>query len=130
MKYSIFQDKNIEPSELSSLFEEIGWGSYPDEIIIKSISAYPFIAYARSESGVLIGYLSAFSDRVFSTMLGELVVHSKFRRRGVARMLLESLDMQYPDCPIYVQTLGESKHFFFACGYKYSSSEVCALYKK
>ena len=44
--------------------ESIGWGSdYPEELVQLSLAAYPFVAHARSESGVLWGYVSAFSDQ-------------------------------------------------------------------
>lgn len=73
VSYSVHIDKQISAAEYSSLMESVGWGfGYPEEIVRRSIAAYPFIAHARSESGMLIGYVSAFSDRAFSTMLDEL----------------------------------------------------------
>jgi len=111
--------------------ESVGWGSnYSEEQVLKTLSAYPFIAHARSESGALWGYISAFSDHSFSTMLGELVVHADAQRRGIGRALLTAVEEEFPGIPVYVKPLGEAKHFFLACGYRVPAIEMQVLFKQ
>jgi GNAT superfamily N-acetyltransferase len=131
MAYRIFIDKEISALEYSSLMESIGWGSdYSQELVQRSLAAYPFVAHARSESGVLWGYVSAFSDHAFSTMLGELVVHPSAQRKGIGHALLSAVEKEFTGIPIYVKPLGEAKHFFVACGYRAPATEMKVLFKQ
>jgi GNAT superfamily N-acetyltransferase len=118
-----------EASELASLLDCVGWGSNPVEVIARSIAAYPCTICAKTQEGALGGYLSAFSDEVISTMLGELVVHPAYRRRGVASAMLAVLEQRYPDAPIYIKALGESKLFYAARGFKQPKAELTVMFK-
>jgi GNAT superfamily N-acetyltransferase len=118
-----------QASELASLLDCVGWGSNPVEAIARSIAAYPCTISAKTEEGALVGYLSAFSDEVISTMLGELVVHPAYRRRGVASAMLAVLEQRYPDAPIYIKALGESKFFYAARGFKQPKAEIIVMFK-
>ena len=131
MAFRIFTNKEVSAREYSSLMESIGWGSdYPEELVQRSLAAYPFVAHARSESGVLWGYVSAFSDRAFSTMLGELVVHPLAQRKGIGRALLSAVETEFMGVPVYVKPLSEAKHFFVACGYRAPALEMQVLFKR
>ena len=131
MPYRIHINKEISALEFSSLMESAGWGSdYSEELVQRSLAAYPFVAHARSKSGVLLGYVSAFSDRAFSTMLGELVVHPEARRKGIGLALLSAVEAEFTGVPVYVKTLGEAKYFFAACGYRAPAVEMQVLFKR
>ncbi len=109
----------------------IGWGSdYPEELVRRSLSAYPLVAHARSPSGMLLGYVSAFSDHAFSTMLGELVVHPEAQRKGIGRALLGVVERQFAGVPVYVKPLGVAKEFFLSCGYRVPSVEIQVLFNR
>jgi GNAT superfamily N-acetyltransferase len=131
LTYTLHTDKNISAAEYSALMEAAGWGTgYSEEMVRRSLDAYPFIAHARSASGILIGYVSAFSDRVFSTMLGELVVHPEAQRKGIGRALLSAVEEAFPGVPVYVKPLGPAKFFFLACGYQAPAVEMSVLFKR
>ena len=119
-----------DPEELSELFNAVGWGQNNPSIVGQSIAAYPFTACARTEHGDLVGYLSAFSDGVMSTLLGELVVHPEWRRQGVAKSLLAALEHSYPSAPIYIKALGDSRHFYEAVGFKIPRAEFTVMFKR
>lgn len=131
MAFRIFTNKEISAREYSSLMESVGWGSYySEELVQRSLAAYPFVAHARSENGVLWGYVSAFSDRAFSTMLGELVVHPLAQRMDIGRALLCAVETEFMGVPVYVKPLGEAKHFFVACGYRAPAVDTQVLFKR
>lgn len=130
MDYVLHKDKQITPEEYCRLMEATGWGSnYDLEAVARSISAYPFVAYARDPAGDIVGYISAFSDRAFSTMLGELVVVPKVQGNGIGRALLNAVEEEFRNVPIYVKPLGKAKGFFLACGYKTPGAEMNVLFK-
>jgi GNAT superfamily N-acetyltransferase len=118
-----------DPEELAELLNAVGWGKNEPSVVGRSIAAYPFTACARTESGSLVGNLSAFSDGVMSTLLGELVVHPDWRRQGIAKSLLAELEHRYPFAPIYIKALGDSRHFYEAIGFKVPKAEFTVMFK-
>ena len=130
MKYLFAESKSVLPEELGALFVEIGWGQHSAEQLERSINAYPFVAHARTGTGALVGYATAFSDGVLSTMLGELVVHPEHQRQGIAAELLARVEAKFPNAPVYIKALGEAKHFFVARGYKVPRTELTTMFKK
>jgi len=109
----------------------VGWGNdYTGDLIQKSLAAYPFIAHARTDTGQLVGLVSAFSDGAFSTMLGELVVHPDWRRHGIGRRLLQAVETSFMGVPVYVKPLGEAASFFASCGYKLPSTPMQVMFNR
>lgn len=129
--YKIFCDKNINYSEYTDLMIAVNWGSKDDykyELFKQTINNYPFIAYARDLSGKLIAYLSAFSDKAFSTFIGEIVVMPQYQKIGIAKDLLEFLIQNYSDAPIYCQVDAINEEIFAKLGFK--NNNFVSLYKK
>ncbi|WP_076592112.1 GNAT family N-acetyltransferase [Herminiimonas arsenitoxidans] len=130
MAYEIRTGPDIEWQEVANLFEAVGWGTKYDELSVqRSMQAYPHVAYARDTAGNLIGYVTAFSDGAFSTMLGELVVHPAAQKQGVGKSLLATVEMRFPNVPVTVKALGNAKKFFEACGYRVPNVEVTFMFK-
>lgn len=130
MKYLLIESRSVTPEELNALFVAVGWGQHSAEQLQRSVNAYPFVAHARTDTGMLVGYVSAFSDEVFSTMLGELAVHPKYQRQGIAAKLLTRVEARFPSAPVYIKALGTAKSFFAARGYKAPNTELTVLFKK
>jgi GNAT superfamily N-acetyltransferase len=128
--YLFSESRAVSPEELGALFLAVGWGPQVASRLRRSMDAYPFVIHARTTEGLLVGFLSAFSDEVTSTMLGELVVHPAHRRHGVAAELLRRLEARFPDAPVYIKALGDAKKFFLAQGYNIPRAEMTVLFKK
>jgi GNAT superfamily N-acetyltransferase len=123
------RNKSVTAADFSALMNAVDWGSdYPEEKVRRSIESYPFVAHARSMTGELLGYVSAFSDGSFTTMLGELVVHPSAQRLGIGRALLHAVQQEFPGIPVYVKPLGDAKVFFQACGFRRPSIEMHVLF--
>ncbi len=130
MIYRISTDRTVTWREFGDLMESVGWGKgYDEASFLRTCSAYPLIAHARADDGGLLGYVSAFSDGAFTTMLGELVVHPAAQRCGVGRALMRAVEAEFPSVPVYVKALGEAKRFFEACGYRQPAVEMTVLFK-
>lgn len=118
-------------TEVHSLFEVVGWSSESVRTIKQSLAAYPCKVCARSVGNMqLVGYASVFSDGVMTTMLGELIVHPEHRRKGVATGIMNLVESLYPDAPISVKALGESKLFYESIGFKEPKASMTVMFKR
>ncbi len=110
--------KDIVAKEMTALRHSVTRTQYAScADVERSIDAYPFIAQARNPEGELVGYVSAFSDDVFITMIGELLVHPDYQRRGIGTALLKKVALRYPGIPVQAYSLSDSLSFFTQQGY-------------
>jgi GNAT superfamily N-acetyltransferase len=126
-------DKQVAPEEFVSLMIAAGWGdqtSYDSAQVRRSIESYPFVAHARADDGLLVGYVSAFSDGAFSVLLGELVVHPDFQRQGVGSRLLRAVESHHPGVPVYVKPFVDQQTFFERNGYSLPRRSMAVLFKR
>ncbi|MFT3721285.1 GNAT family N-acetyltransferase [Pseudorhodoferax sp.] len=131
MTFAISTERTVTASEFARLLDSVGWGGDDDAAAFeRSYAAYPLVVHAREADGTLIGYVSAFSDGAYSTMLGELIVHRDAQGRGVGKALMRRVEDEWPGVPIYVKAMGGAKHFFQACGYRVPSAEMTVLFKR
>lgn len=131
-RFGIFEDKSISASELASLMGSVGWGeelAYDNNVVERSLAEYPFVAYARDQKGLLVGYVSAFSDGAFSTFIGELVVRPEAQRLGLGTELLRRVEQRYPGVPIYAHSFADLEEFFVLRGYKVAQRPMRVLFK-
>lgn len=118
--FEMFADKNIAAGELANLMASAGWGTegdYDATVIEKSLSAYPMIAYCRDSGGLLVGYISAFTDGAFSTFVGELVVRPTYQRQGIGSALLAMVVERCRGVPVYATPFQGTEKFFLDRGF-------------
>ena len=110
--------KDIVAKELTALRNSVNWSRHSScADIERSIKAYTFTAQARNSADELIGYVSAFSDNVFTTMIGELLVHPDYQRRGIGTALLKKVELRYPGIPMQAHSPSGCLSFFTKQGY-------------
>jgi GNAT superfamily N-acetyltransferase len=129
----VFTDKNIEPTEFANLMASVGWGTesaYDNQAIERSLSAYPFIAHCRDSAGLLIGYVSAFSDGAFSTFVGELVVRPEFQHNGIGTELLRLVVERYSGIPVYATPFEDGQEFFLERGFRVPKRAMSVVSKR
>ncbi|GEM_PF-869539 len=113
-------DRSFSPeayAELMAAVHRDETSRYPGATLRAALQAYHFVAHVRSEAGVLVGYLCAFSDGVFATFVGELVVQTRARGGGIGAALLESIESVWPGVPVYALGFRDTRAFFERQGY-------------
>lgn len=87
--------KRIPPAAVRKLFREAGWtediARYSPTQIRKLLGCSHLVLTARNQSQELVGFVSAVSDGVLCGLVQNLVVHPKYRRRGLGTRLLREL---------------------------------------
>lgn len=129
----IIESKDITPREYAALLAGVGWedaNDYNAERLARSIAAYPFIAHARDADGMLVGYVSAFCDGAFSTMIGEVIVHPAVQGRGVGGQLLAAVERYADGVPVYIKAFADTGDFFRKHGYRAPGRAMSVLVKR
>lgn len=128
--YTIHADKEIEPHELANLFSSVGWGSeidYQPETLLRSITAYPLIGYCRNADGLLVGYVSAFTDGAFTTFVSELAVRPDYQGRGIGSALIGLVVEKCHGVPVYGISFEDKRDFFVKRGFKAPARPMSVL---
>lgn len=126
----ILTDKNIAAGELANLFASVGWGAeadYDAEAVERSLSAYPIIAHCRDSDGLLVGYVSAFTDGAFSTFVGELVVRPTHQRRGIGSALLTLVSEKCRGVAVYATPFQDTETFFLDRGFRVPKRQMSVV---
>ncbi|MGH9803621.1 MAG: GNAT family N-acetyltransferase [Candidatus Acidiferrales bacterium] len=93
-RFRLGNSKGIEPARLRSLFRAAGWtediARYSAPQIRKLLRQSHTVLTAWDGKN-LVGLASAVSDGVLSGMVQNLVVHPRYRRRGLGARLLREL---------------------------------------
>ncbi len=132
LNISIYENKEISFNEYAHLMQSVGFGeefAYSPCVVAQSISSYPFVAHARTKDDELIGYVSAFSDQAFSTLIGELAVHPSYQRQGIGRRLVTAVENYAGKVPVYVNPFKDTEEFFINQGFKQATRPIVALFK-
>lgn len=66
----------------------------------------------------IIGFLRALSDTQITTYIAELVVDKEFRKKGVAKQLIDYCHQLYPSTRLDVLASDESKKFYIKQQFK------------
>jgi GNAT superfamily N-acetyltransferase len=82
MSTDIVKDGPVEPAEINGLREAVRWGRSDadySEVLRKAYTYYT----VRDRHGQLIAYMSVLSDGLADAFLLDLVVHPKYRKKGI-----------------------------------------------
>lgn len=125
-------DRSFSPDEYAELMAAVHWGEPSDYAAVSvtaALHAYHFVGHVRDEAGMLVGYLCAFSDGVFATFIGELIVHPCARGNGVGAALLEAVESEWPGVPVFALGFRDARAFFQRQGYSYPPRPMEVLTK-
>jgi GNAT superfamily N-acetyltransferase len=125
-------DRSFSPDEYAELMAAVHWGEASDYTAVSvtaALQAYHFVGHVRDEAGMLVGYLCAFSDGVFATFIGELVVHPSARGNGVGAALLEAVESGWPGVPVFALGFRDARAFFQRQGYSHPPRPMEVLTK-
>ncbi len=95
MELEVSLEDDIETDEVIELYKANGWSSaeYPEKLIpaLKNSDA---LVTARI-SGILVGLGNAISDGSLVVYYPHLLVHPRYKSRGVGRAIMELLQQKY-----------------------------------
>lgn len=120
IKYKIYSDHNIEPSEFINLFVSVAWGNkenYNEKDIVKAINNTTSIIYARNEHGELIGLTRVFSDLVFTSYIADVIVRPDYQNKGIGKAMMDRVKTKHCSTGIFFETMPNIDGFAEKCNF-------------
>ena len=114
--------KDLPSNELRKLFISAGWsdGSETTEMI-KSYNI-PFInstlVVSAWEKGHLIGVVRVLSDKMFRSIIYDLVIYPEFQNKGIGKELINRCIAHYPNSEWLVQTTNSVVGYYKKLGFE------------
>jgi len=119
--YRLFSDKNITAMETVELYNSVGWEFAKQdgkEFIDKVLENTTAICYVRNDSSLLIGLVRIFSDYFITTYISEIVVHNEYQQKGIGRLLMEKVKIEFNNTSIFFESLPGTEGFAEKCGFR------------
>lgn len=88
------REKNIDLHELEELCDKVGWVRRPLKKVkaaIKNSFLTISLSYSENKKSKLIAFARATSDSTFNATIWDVVVHPRFQRRGLGKILISEI---------------------------------------
>ncbi|QYA40314.1 GNAT family N-acetyltransferase [Macrococcoides caseolyticum] len=125
--YNTYSEHDI--TKLVEVYKSVGWMNHNDDKVSIILKNSTHIVIAKLDNKI-IGFARALSDGVFNAAIYDVVVYQEYQRRGVAKMLLENLLIQFENlsCIHLISTTG-NEAFYKKFGFKKLTTGM-AIYHK
>lgn len=107
------KDKDIDLKELEELCDTVGWVRRPlkkVQMAIKHSFLTISLSYYENNNATLIGFARATSDNTFNATIWDVVVHPKFQRNGLGKILISEIVKELRSSDINTITLFADPH--------------------
>lgn len=85
-------DKKVDYDKLKTLFNEVGWNDKTDDINrLKAMVENSQIVVTAWDEETMIGFARCTTDYVFNGQINNVVVDSKYRRKGIGKVLINTI---------------------------------------
>lgn len=130
--YTIHADRNISAEEFDALMALNGWGNdgfFTEEVMANHFLAVRHSAYVRSDSGVLVGYMSAMYNGFASNIIDTMAIHPDAAQEEIGQMLLAEISRQSYGLPLYAMPFQDQQNLFRGQGFRVPGRPMIALSK-
>ena len=85
-------DKKVDYDKLKTLFNEVGWNDKTDDINrLKAMVENSQIVVTAWDEETMVGFARCTTDYVFNGQINNVVVDSKYRRKGIGKVLINTI---------------------------------------
>lgn len=104
--------------KIMELIHQENWQSFyverKEEFVEALKSSSSFVIY---EDDKLVGFIRCLTDGVFTLFIAEIIIDTRYRRKGYGRKLIEFVHNQYPKTRI--DLLSDNDDFYKALGFRF-----------
>jgi len=85
-------DKKVDYDRLKTLFNEVGWNDKTDDINrLKTMVENSQIVVTAWDEDTMVGFARCTTDYVFNGQINNVVVDSKYRKKGIGKVLIDTI---------------------------------------
>ncbi|MBW9159381.1 GNAT family N-acetyltransferase [Clostridium tagluense] len=85
-------DKKVDYEKLKTLFNEVGWNDKTEDINrLKAMVENSQIVVTAWDEEIMVGFARCTTDYVFNGQINNVVVDSKYRRKGIGKVLINKI---------------------------------------
>lgn len=85
-------DKKVDYDKLQTLFAQAGWNDKTNDINrLKAMVENSQVVVTAWDEEIMVGFARCTTDYVFNGQINNVVVDSKYRRRGIGKVLINTI---------------------------------------
>ncbi|MGV8984475.1 GNAT family N-acetyltransferase [Clostridium sp.] len=85
-------DKKVDYDKLQTLFNQVGWNDKTNDINrLKAMVENSQIVVTAWDEKIMIGFARCTTDYVFNGQINNVVVDSRYRRKGIGKILINKI---------------------------------------
>lgn len=122
-------DKKVDYGKLKTLFNEVGWTDKTDDINrLKTMVENSQIVVTAWDEETMIGFARCTTDYVFNGQINNVVVDSKYRRKGIGKVLINTILDSSKQVTYMLRGDIESEKFYRSLGFE--DGPISLIYRR
>lgn len=127
IKYNL--DKKVDYDKLITLFNQVGWDDKTEDIDrLKGMVENSQIVVTAWDEEIMIGFARCTTDYVFNGQINNVVVDSKYRRKGIGKCLINKILDSSKQVTYMLRGDINNEEFYKGLGFEDGS--ICLVYKR
>lgn len=87
-----YTNKKVDYDKLKTLFNDVGWNDKTDDTNrLKAMVENSQIVVTAWDEEIMVGFARCTTDYVFNGQINNVVVDSKYRRKGIGKVLINKI---------------------------------------
>ena len=122
-------DKDVDYDRLVHLFNEAGWYDKTTDLDrIKQMADNSSLVVTAWDNSLMVGFARCTSDHVFNAQINNVVVDSRYRKRGIGTKMVTAIIESNPKVTYLLRTEEHNQDFYKSMGFE--AAEYAFNYKR
>ena len=122
-------DKKVDYEKLKILFNEVGWNDKTEDINrLKTMVKNSQIVVTAWDEEIMVGFSRCTTDYVFNGQINNVVVDSKYRRKGIGKVLINKIVDSSKQVTYMLRGSSRNEEFYRILGFE--DGPISLIYKR
>ncbi|MBU3143787.1 GNAT family N-acetyltransferase [Clostridium sp. CF012] len=122
-------DKKVDYEKLKILFDEVGWNDKTEDINrLKTMVKNSQIVVTAWDEEIMVGFARCTTDYVFNGQINNVVVDSKYRRKGIGKVLVNKIVDSSKQVTYMLRGSSSNEEFYRILGFE--NGPISLIYKR
>lgn len=122
-------DKKVDYDKLQILFNQVGWNDKINDINrLKAMVENSQIVVTAWDEEIMIGFARCTTDYVFNGQINNVVVDSKYRRKGIGKVIIDKILNSSKQVTYMLRRSVRNEEFYRSLGFE--DGPISLVYKR